>query len=108
MQRKRNRARWVLIGVLIVALMPGCSRRATRHNFSAPTEVAKVRVTADAKVYLNDRIITLVELKKEFQRLKQVNGGIWLVDESTAGESRQQAQAVRQAIIRTELPMMVR
>lgn len=102
-----QRNKWWLTGVLIVALMPGCSRRPSRHNFSAPTEVAKVKVGADARVYLNDRVITFVELKKELQRLKQINGGIWLVDESTAGESRQQALAVRRAIIRTELPMMV-
>ena len=87
-----------------------CSKRpaSQAHHVSAPAEVAKVRVSADARIYLNEHPVTLSELKEEFERLKQVNGGVQFLDESTAGESRQQAQLVRQAIIKAELPMLVR
>ena len=99
-----------LIGLLIVAMASACSRRfaSQSHNVSAPTEVAKVRVSADARIYLNEHPVTFSELKKEFEKLKQVNGGVRFLDESTAGESRQQAQLVRQAIIKAELPMLLR
>jgi hypothetical protein len=73
-----------------------------------PTEVAKVRVSVDGKLYLNDRDVTLDELKVEFQRLTQVHGGVWFLDESSSGVSRQQGQTVKKAIIEAKLPMRVR
>lgn len=73
-----------------------------------PTEVAKVRVSVDGKLYFNDRVVTLDELNREFQRLKQVQGGVWFFDESSFGASRQQGQTVKKAIIQAELPMRVR
>jgi hypothetical protein len=73
-----------------------------------PTEVAKVRVSVDGKLYLNDRVVTLDELNGELQRLTQVHGGVWFFDESSFGASRQQGQTVKKAIIEAKLPMRVR
>lgn len=73
-----------------------------------PTEVAKVRVSVDGRLYFNDRVVTLDELNREFQRLKQVQGGVWFFDESSAGAFRQQGQIVKKAIIEAKLPIRVR
>lgn len=97
-----------LIAVLIFASAPGCSRQTKRRAVTAPTEVAKVRVSADGKLYLNERLVTLDELRLEFQRLKGIHGGVWFVDESSAGASRQLGQRVSAAIVEAELPMKVK
>jgi hypothetical protein len=73
-----------------------------------PTEVAKVKVTGDGKLYLNDRLVALDELNREFLRLSQVKGGVWFFDESLPGPSSQQGQIVKKAIIEAKLPMRVR
>jgi biopolymer transport protein ExbD len=97
-----------IIAVLILASMPGCSRQTKPRTFTAPTEVAKVRVSADGKVYLNERTVTFDELRVEFQRLERIHGGVWFFDESSAGASRQQGQTVKKAIIEAQLPMRLR
>jgi biopolymer transport protein ExbD len=75
--------KYSIVAVLIFASAPGCSRGAKPRAVTAPTEVAKVRVSADGKVYLNEREIALDELRGEFQRLRRSNGGVWFVDESS-------------------------
>lgn len=99
--------KYLRIALLIFAATPGCSNQPKRHNVTAPTEVAKVRVSVDGKVYFNERIVTLDELGTEFQRLKQIGGAVWLLDDSRAGEPRKLGRAVREAVIRAELPMKV-
>lgn len=102
------RFNYSIVALLILASALGCSRQAKPRAVTAPTEVAKVRVSADGKVYLNEREVTLNELRGEFQRLKQNNGGVWFVDESSAGASRQQGKRVSAAIVEAELPMRVK
>ena len=97
-----------IIAVLILASVPGCSRQTKPRTVTAPTEVAKVRVSADGKVYFNERTVTLDELRVEFQRLERIHGGVWFFDESSIGASRQHGQAVKKAIIEAKLPMKLR
>jgi hypothetical protein len=92
----------------MLASAPGCSRQTRPRTVIAPTEVAKVRVSADGKVYLNERLVTIDELRGEFQRLKRIHGGVWFIDETSGGAQRQQGQMVKKAIIEAELPMKVR
>jgi hypothetical protein len=53
-------------------------------------------------------MVTLDELRGEFQKLKRIHGGVWFIDESSAGAQRQQGQMVKKAIIEAELPMKMR
>lgn len=97
--------------LLLVALLfcnAGCSQRPMHGNLTMPTETAKVRVSSEGKIYFNDRIITYGELSDEFKKLKKKNGGVWFLDESFVGSSRQQGQMVRKAIIDAGLPMRIR
>ena len=109
---KWAKIRWVkysMIAVLIfVVSAPGCSKQSKSRVIMAPTEVAKVRISADGKVYLNERVVTLDELQGELQRLKRVQGGVWLVDESSDGPARKQGQKVSAAIVAAELPMRMK
>ncbi len=100
--------KYLIIAVLLFASAPSCSRETKPRTVTAPTEVAKVRVSSDGKVYFNERVVTLDELRAEFQRLKQVHGGVWLFDESSSGASRQLGQAVRKSVIEAELPIRFR
>jgi hypothetical protein len=102
---------WVkysIIAVLIFASAPSCSKHTKPHAVTAPTEVANVRVSADGKVFFNQRVVTLDELRGEFQRLKQIHGGVWLSDESSSGASRQLRLVVKKAIVEAGLPMRFR
>jgi|GEM_PF-4365319 len=100
--------KYSITALLIFASVPGCSRQNKPRTITAPTEVARVRVSADGSVYLNERVVTLKELRGELQRLKQVHGGVQFVDESSAADARQQAQRVSAAIVEFELPMQVK
>lgn len=96
-----------IIAVLIFAAT-GCSKQSKPRAVAMPTEVVKVRVSVDGKLYFNDRVVTPDELNREFQRLKQIQGGVWFFDESSSGPSRQQGQIVKKAIIEAKLPIRVR
>jgi hypothetical protein len=100
--------KYSIIGVLMFASAPSCSRQTRPRTLTTPTEVVKVRVSGDGKVFLNERVVTLDELRGEFQRLKRIHGGVWFIDESSAGAPRQEGQTVKKAIIEAELPMKVR
>ena len=96
---------YLIIATLILASVAGCSRQSNRRTVPAPTEVAKVRVSTDGKIYFNERFVSLDGLSGEFQRLTGVNGAVQFVDE-TSGASHQQGQAVRK-VIEAELPIRV-
>lgn len=98
---------WFKCSIIVVLIFAAtsCSRQTKPRTVAMPTEVAKVRVSVDGKVYFNERVVTLDELNREFQRLNQVHGGVWFFDESSFGASRQQGQTVKKAIIEARLPM---
>jgi biopolymer transport protein ExbD len=94
-----------IIAALVLASVPSCSRPSNRRTVAAPTEVAKVRVSADGKIYFNERLISFDGLRAEFQRLKRIDGAVQFIDET--GASHQQVQAVRKAISEAQLPIRV-
>lgn len=100
--------KYSIIAVLVFASAAGCSRETKPRSVTAPTEVARVRVSAEGKVFFNDRVVTINELRGEFQRLKQIDGGVWLFDESSSGASKQLGEQVRKTIIEAELPIRFR
>ena len=97
-------------GLIFIVLIfaAGCNKQSKPRTVAMPTEVSNVRVSVDGKTYLNDRLVTLDELRREFHRLKQIKGGVSFFDESSAGPSMQQGQSVKRAIIEAELPMRLR
>jgi len=97
---------YLVNAALILASVPGCSRQSNRRTVPAPTEVAKVRVSTDGRIYFNERFVSLDELRGEFQRLKRISGAVQFVD-GTSEASQQQGQAVRKAIVEAELPIRV-
>lgn len=96
-----------LIAILII-FAPGCSNQPKRRAIARPVEVAKVRVSVDGKVYINESIVAFDELKRELDRLKQIHGGVWFISDSPYGEAGRQNQIVKKAIIDAELPIRVR
>ena len=54
-------------------------------------------------IYLNGRVVTLEELKREFARLKSANGAVWYYRGKPQGEPPPQARAVIQAVIEAKL-----
>ena len=108
--RQAKEIMWLMCLILAVLIFAtaSCSQQSKPSAVAMPTEVAKVRVSVDGKLYLNDSVVTLDELNREFHRLKQAQGGVWFLDESSTGPSKQQDQTVKKAIIQAELPMRVR
>jgi hypothetical protein len=93
---------------ILIIFTTGCSNQPKRRSIPRPTEVAKVRVGVGGRVYVNEGAVTLDELKGKLDKLKQIHGGVWFINESSDRESGRQAQVVKKAIIEAELPMRVR
>ena len=68
-------------------------------------EIAKVKVDRAGRIYLNGRIVTLENLKREFSRLRKVDGAVWYHRENRGQEPPPEALAVLQAIIDARLPV---
>jgi hypothetical protein len=101
-------SKFSIIAILILALALSCSKQSTQRTVTAPTQVAKVRVSAGGEIYFNERTVTLDQLRTEFQSLQRVRGGVWYLDESSGGAFRQQGQTVKKEIIEARLPIRVR
>ena len=68
-------------------------------------EVAKVKVDRAGRIYLNGRIVTLENLKRELSRLHKVNGAVWYHRQNPHQDPPPEALAVLQAIINARLPV---
>ena len=68
-------------------------------------EIAKVKVDRAGRIYLNGRIVTLENLKRELSRLHKVNGAVWYHRENSHQDPPPEALAVLQAIIDARLPV---
>jgi len=96
-------------GVLLASMLlyvANCSRQPKR--VPAPTEIAKVKVAADARVYFNERAVSMDDLNREFARLKEIHGAVWFFDESSSEISREQARLVKKSMINAGLPIRLR
>ena len=98
----------LIVAVLILASVLACSRQIKPRTMTMPTEVAKVRVSRDGKTYFNERVVSLDELRREFQRLGKSRGAVSFVDESSGEDSWQLGQAVKKAIVEAQLPIKLR
>ena len=94
-----------LMIVFLIISGASCSKPTKPRTVSTPSEIAKVTVSADGKIYFNQRVETIDELRSEFQKLKSAHGAVWFVDQSSSGPSWQQGQTVKKAIIDAQLPM---
>jgi len=68
-------------------------------------EIAKVEVDRAGRIYLNGRIVTLENLKRDLSRLHKVNGAVWYHRENPHQDPPPEALAVLQAIIDARLPV---
>jgi len=68
-------------------------------------EIAKVKVDRAGRIYLNGRIVTLENLKRELSRLHKANGAVWYHRENPYQDPPPEALAVLQAIIDARLPV---
>ena len=68
-------------------------------------EIAKVKVDRAGRIYLNGRIVTLENLKRELSRLHKVNGAVWYHRENPHQDPPPEALVVLQAIIDARLPV---
>ncbi|HSK70132.1 MAG TPA: biopolymer transporter ExbD [Pyrinomonadaceae bacterium] len=69
--------------------------------------VARVKVTQTGKIYLNEKPVSLMELKKAFAQLKRENGVVWYYRENPQSEPSSEATSVIQAIIDAKLPVQL-
>ena len=64
----------LLLSVVTISILSSqCGGKANELQFS---EIAKVQVTKTGEIFLNKKPISMEELKKEFTRLKSVNGAV--------------------------------
>ena len=75
-------------------------------NFNE-SKIAKVKVTQTSKIFLNEKQVSLGELKEAFARLKQEDSGVWYYRENPQSEPSAEATSVVQAIIDAKLPVQL-
>lgn len=83
----------------------GAAQSPNRAPVPASAEIARVKVGQGGTIYLNGRPVSLEELKREFDRLKQASGTVWYYRENPQGKPPPQALAVIQAIVEAKLPV---
>jgi hypothetical protein len=69
------------------------------------SNVAKVKVLGTGTILLDDKQVTIDEIRAAFTKLKGNNGVVWYYRENAAGEPPSQAMAVMQAVVDTKLPI---
>ncbi len=69
------------------------------------TNIAKIKVFADGTILLNDKQVTIDELKTALTKIKDMNGVVWYYRENATGEPPPQATSVIEAIIDLKLPV---
>ena len=66
-------------------------------------------MTRTGDIYLNDTLVSLEDLKREFARLREVNGAVWYYRDDPDQEPSTQAapivDAVMQAIVEARIPV---
>jgi hypothetical protein len=67
--------------------------------------IAKVKVDQRGQIFLNERLVSLDELRKAFYDLKQLNGSVWYHRENPEGEPTPEAMSVIKAVIDAQLPI---
>lgn len=90
--------------VAALTLSVSCATKPTRRLVPRPSETARVVVKKDGKVFFNERVVTIDELKNELGKLKERHGAVWFVDE---GSSSQHNEPVKKAIMAAELPIQI-
>lgn len=64
-----------------------------------PTETAQVLVASDGEIYLNGRMVSGDDLKREFERLGKINGGVFFVDNSSSDFSGNKPKLLRKILL---------
>jgi biopolymer transport protein ExbD len=104
-ERLNMRIVLLLLSVVIVSILSSqCGGKNNELQFS---EFAKVKVTKTGEIFLNKKPTSMEELKKEFARLKSVNGAVMYHRENPTEEASPQAMAVIQAIAEAKLPVQL-
>ena len=109
----------LLFILVIILLVLGCVSKTSNQDNVTNTNVmnnkpifnesivAKVKVTQTGKIFLNEKQISLVELKVTFARRKKENGVVWYYRENPQSEPPVEATSVIQAIIDAKLPVQL-
>ena len=109
----------ILLFVSVVFLF-GCAPKATNTN-NLNTEnvmtrnqpnfdkfkIAKVKVVQSDEIFLNEKPVSLSELKEAFAHLKKDNGVVWYYRENPQTEPSAKATSVVEAIIDAKLPVQL-
>jgi hypothetical protein len=107
-----------LLAVAIALSAQGCASKPLTENNSSQgnvvvnkqsaidsSRVARIKVDREGRIFLNEKQVSLDELKDAFARLKQDNGVVWYYRENPEGEPTAEATSVIQAIISAKLPV---
>lgn len=101
----------LLFGLVIAMIGSACeSTHVNTVGSGSPqpfdeSKVVKVKVTQKGEIYLDERLVTLDEVKAAFAKLKQENGVVWYHRENPAGEPTIEAMSVITAIMDNKLPV---
>ena len=100
----------IVIAVALAAVFIACGSNKSGSNAGNTltvdeTNVAKVKVFVDGRILLNDKQVTIDDLKAAFKELKSKNGSVWYYRENASSEASPQAMQVIQAVAEAQLPI---
>src|SRR5260370_35219663 len=94
----------IMLGTTVFA---GCSKspKSTALNVD-PAHVAKVKVNREGAISLNDKPVTIEELKASLLEIaKSPGSAVWYSRENSAGKDHPNAALVMNAIVMARLPV---
>ncbi|MCA1617640.1 MAG: hypothetical protein LC729_04620 [Acidobacteria bacterium] len=97
-----------LYAILIAVTLLGvsCAKQSmTNSNELHFARTVRIKVTQVGVIHLNEKVVTLDELKEEFVRLKADNGAVLYYRENPQGEPPEQVTNVMKAVIDAKLPI---
>lgn len=93
----------------VVSGDPGAANQPQGGPVVDETNVAKVKVLADGKILLDEKQVTIEELKAALAKLKEKNGVVWYYRENPQGEPSPQTgdviESVMEALVEVKLPI---
>lgn len=99
--------RWMLAALCVIAGVPvSCSESDQQmQSASASGPVLKVRVYRDGRVTLDDKAVTISDLRAAFHRLRGSQGSVLYYREAGQEEPPPVAMEVMHAVVEAQLPV---
>jgi biopolymer transport protein ExbD len=94
-----------LFALSAMLAIAACSPAVSETSAVEDTNVAQVRAYNDGRITLNDRAVSIAEIRDAFAELSRNNGVVWYYREAADSEPHPNAMLVVESIVDARLPI---